>query len=317
MTARSWNSTASRYGFNGQEKDSEIGEGIYTAEFWQYDSRIGRRWNIDPVIDPSESPYACFKNNPIAFNDPAGDCADCPDDPISSKYLGGLGIDMGSFGNGIADGFIGALPDVAGFAWDMLTDEHARADFMTGMQTMLSDPLGTLKAIAGEKYELYSAVLSGEGTAQQQYEVGKEVGNLLFGVATGAAASKLTEVLKVAKFEKQLLKVAEVADNTTGAGKATVRGTKIHSKFEKALPDGKAEVSYKNGDVVTRGNKGSVRADVIYGSQKNPKIAYDLKTGKSGMSNADVTKYNNNLPKGTKVKEISKGSDGKYQIKKK
>ena len=62
------------YGFNGQEKDDEIaGEGnSYTAEFWQYDSRLGRRWNIDPVVKYHESPYACFANNPIWFADPNG-----------------------------------------------------------------------------------------------------------------------------------------------------------------------------------------------------------------------------------------------------
>jgi hypothetical protein len=49
----------------------------YTAEFWQYDARIGRRWNIDPVVDPSESPYATNKNNPIKYNDPDGDCPGC------------------------------------------------------------------------------------------------------------------------------------------------------------------------------------------------------------------------------------------------
>ena len=39
-----------RYGFQNQEKDDEIkGEGIsYTAEYWEYDSRLGRRWNLDP-----------------------------------------------------------------------------------------------------------------------------------------------------------------------------------------------------------------------------------------------------------------------------
>ena len=39
-----------RYGFNGQEKDNEIyGTGnLNTAEYWEYDARIGRRWNVDP-----------------------------------------------------------------------------------------------------------------------------------------------------------------------------------------------------------------------------------------------------------------------------
>ena len=65
---------AYRYGFQGQEKDDEIaGEGnSYTAEYWQYDSRLGRRWNIDPVVKVHESPYVAFANNPIWFRDPNG-----------------------------------------------------------------------------------------------------------------------------------------------------------------------------------------------------------------------------------------------------
>ena len=58
---------------NGQEKDVEIAEGIYTAEFWEYDSRTGRRWNQDPKPNPSISNYAAFANNPIWFSDPLGD----------------------------------------------------------------------------------------------------------------------------------------------------------------------------------------------------------------------------------------------------
>jgi hypothetical protein len=59
-----------RYGFNGQEKSNEVTEGNYTAEFWEYDSRIGRRWNVDPVY--KHSPYECFGSNPIWFMDRNG-----------------------------------------------------------------------------------------------------------------------------------------------------------------------------------------------------------------------------------------------------
>lgn len=78
MPGRSYNSNAYRYGgSNGQEKDDEI-TGVtgshYSAEYWEYDSRLGRRWNTDPMTAkyPHMSPYAAFENNPIYFKDPTG-----------------------------------------------------------------------------------------------------------------------------------------------------------------------------------------------------------------------------------------------------
>ena len=75
MPGRKYNagSNSYRYGQNGQEKDNELNENIYTAEYWEYDSRIVRRWNIDPVPKTGESPYMCFSGNPIMFADPHGD----------------------------------------------------------------------------------------------------------------------------------------------------------------------------------------------------------------------------------------------------
>lgn len=66
-----------RFAFNGQEKVDEIsGAGNHnTALFWEYDTRLGRRWNIDPVVKPFESSYATFSDNPIYFIDPNGDNA--------------------------------------------------------------------------------------------------------------------------------------------------------------------------------------------------------------------------------------------------
>lgn len=45
----------------------------YSALFWEYDPRIGRRWNIDPVAKQWESGYATFSGNPIAYSDKLGD----------------------------------------------------------------------------------------------------------------------------------------------------------------------------------------------------------------------------------------------------
>jgi hypothetical protein len=62
--------------FNGQESDNETFNSAgasYTAQFWQYDSRIGRRWNLDPRPNPSTSYYATFAGNPVWYSDPLGD----------------------------------------------------------------------------------------------------------------------------------------------------------------------------------------------------------------------------------------------------
>ncbi|MGZ3902351.1 MAG: hypothetical protein ACXVC6_01560, partial [Bacteroidia bacterium] len=74
IQGRTWSASSSVYGMNGQEKDDEIaGTGnIMTAEHWEYDSRIGRRWNLDPVDQKSVSNYATFKDNPILYSDPNG-----------------------------------------------------------------------------------------------------------------------------------------------------------------------------------------------------------------------------------------------------
>jgi RHS repeat-associated protein len=65
---------AYRYGFNGQEKETELDESTTSAEYWMYDGRLGRRWNVDPMTKKYgwQSPYATFNNNPIFFNDPSG-----------------------------------------------------------------------------------------------------------------------------------------------------------------------------------------------------------------------------------------------------
>ncbi len=74
LPGRQFNANSYDYGHGGQEKDDEIsGSGnSYTARFWQYDPRLGVRWNRDPITYPWHSPYVVFNDNPIAFNDPLG-----------------------------------------------------------------------------------------------------------------------------------------------------------------------------------------------------------------------------------------------------
>ena len=51
----------------------EIGADAQTAQFWEYDGDVGRRWNLDPKPNSGISEYSVFTNNPFWFKDPFGD----------------------------------------------------------------------------------------------------------------------------------------------------------------------------------------------------------------------------------------------------
>ncbi|HRE52056.1 MAG TPA: hypothetical protein PK339_11580 [Flavitalea sp.] len=103
MPGRNWSSSTYRYGFNGQEKSNEIkGEGnSYTALFWEYDPRVGRRWNVDSKPNVSISGYAAFLNSPILVVDPFGDTT-YRFNQKDGKYIGMYDLDAvgqrGSYG---------------------------------------------------------------------------------------------------------------------------------------------------------------------------------------------------------------------------
>ena len=119
-----------RYGFNGQEKSTEINDSdnLTTAEFWQYDSRIGRRWNVDPKVDASMSVYLTFGNNPIMNMDPLGDTLK----PFIFEYLTVTGNTEGR--NPVASGVenvfrfaynntLGAVAGLGAGAWNTVTNQ--------------------------------------------------------------------------------------------------------------------------------------------------------------------------------------------------
>ena len=70
--AKSFNGQNIDKAFNGQKRSKEISESAQTAEFWEYDGDIGRRWNLDPISTVDISDYSVFGNNPISNVDPNG-----------------------------------------------------------------------------------------------------------------------------------------------------------------------------------------------------------------------------------------------------
>src|SRR5690554_1908657 len=103
MPSRSFNGNGYKFGFNGQEKENEIyGEGnTYSAEYWMYDSRLGRRWNLDPKPNPSFSDYATFANNPVLYSDLLGDTVEYAN--FKSRIMTTIGRFAGN--NSFREGF--------------------------------------------------------------------------------------------------------------------------------------------------------------------------------------------------------------------
>ena len=71
---RYYNAPGYHFGFNGQEKDDALlGDGaINHALNWEYDTRLGRRFNRDPIDQINISNYAAFGDNPVLNSDVLG-----------------------------------------------------------------------------------------------------------------------------------------------------------------------------------------------------------------------------------------------------
>ncbi len=173
-----------RYGFNGQEKDDELGAGVTTAEFWMYDGKLGRRWNVDPLANErmSWSPFNTMRCNPIRNIDPKG-ALDIEYDKDGNKLsdLGGDKIDFHHQENGntkIVDRESGATNIIRGgekiirgytlrnanTSWSTITKEFIMQQGVTN--SMFADFDGN--SSSGPFKSLHNALSSYSGPAREQ-----------------------------------------------------------------------------------------------------------------------------------------------------
>jgi Protein of unknown function (DUF3238) len=94
---------------NTQEKVDEIsGAGYHPKRqtlFWEYDTRLGRRWNVDPIFNSSESRYLYFGDNPVVYSDKLGNQKSIKTDLVN----GGIGYSGESKGRNKVNAYIKAL----------------------------------------------------------------------------------------------------------------------------------------------------------------------------------------------------------------
>ncbi len=86
------NANQYRYGFGGYVGDKQSKS--YHSYYRSYDARLTRWKSTDPVVQPWQSPYTAYNNNPIRYVDPLGNVA-----KPRIRTLGGGGGGLGSFVN--------------------------------------------------------------------------------------------------------------------------------------------------------------------------------------------------------------------------
>ncbi len=225
-------------------------------------------------------------------------------------------------------GYTGREPDATG-----LTFYRARY-YHPGIARFASrDPMGMVDAVSGYAYVANNPVNFVDPTGEALdiladigfivYDIGVlgydlyKTGGANFGVhATalaldvgGAVVPFVTGAGATYRAGNKLVDVAKQADNAVPrVGTAQTRGTKVHTEFDNALKNGAAgrnvspEGAYlgKVSDERYR-PRGSSNPDAIVGNVDRPTAVFDLKTGKSGISNSQMAKYERNLPEGTPV----------------
>jgi len=298
------------YQFSGKPYDPETGFADFGSRF--YDPGMSLWLSVDPALvdEPGGavgkpmvlSPYAYAAQSPMVFVDPDGR------EPLEEHTLLTPGAEA-------ADAFVAAV--------------YLKMGWETNLRynPMIPDPVGT--------YETWGSVLSGEffegltvdsfnpihhmveggrtalrgveaqdvdmtvaGAMEAQDGAIGLVGLFAAGAGNPAGAGPSTTM-------DELGGAARRASQSVGPGKGAVHGTKVHTAFErevKALGRSNlsTEVSYKNGKVVKRGTKGSVRLDVVEGPLNQPTAAFDLKTGKAKLTPKRVQQIRQHLPAGSK-----------------
>lgn len=298
-----------KYDYQNQERQDELGLNWLQFKYRMHDPEIGRFISVDPLAEDyvHNSTYAFAENKVIKYNELEGlEITLNKFDRMSyenKSWLGKAGTFVGNAGVGIVNGAI----DAFNYAGDLTDPKAPLTGLSFGANKLADDTSATAGAIAD-----YAGNTS-------LSEFGTDVGNVLSDVETyenlagalvsGAGVTKLGKLGSVGKVgvADKLQSAANKALKNVGDGKGAVHGTKVHTEFgtiANKIDNVTKEVSYKNGEVVPYGTKGSVRADAIEGNINRPNAIYDLKTGEAKVTQKNIDKYNQHVPGKPPVKEI-------------
>jgi RHS repeat-associated protein len=183
-----------RYGFNGMERDSEWGEGMYDFEARTLDVRLGRFLSVDRKQDlfPFASSYAYCLNNPLLLVDTSGEY---PKSTAVQMLEEEFNVKISPLAAGVIDGLI--QDNVAKALWDLgtaLLTEEGRAQVGEMVAAIAADPVQFVKQMVQDEVQKYKniASLNDDGL----YAIGKSLGGKAADLITGGIAGVAGKFMK-------------------------------------------------------------------------------------------------------------------------
>ena len=251
--------TGYRFGFNGQEKVDEIsGIGNHnTALFWEYDTRLGRRWNLDPKPDISKSSYSTFGNNPVIHSDILGDTiviflGNKDKDP--ALYLASQQMVKKSVNDGVFIVVSHANPLVLQVDKSSATNDfkHFTSDVIVPMLRAVSPEFNN----AYEKKNIKSLILSGCNTAtdpNEYYDYPEVAGEKMSLAEELSKDESINEVVGSTGY----MRFGKKKDGTYGLVTISSKFSKnSDGTYLKSIPNDKSMVTFKKGKKITENEKG-------------------------------------------------------------
>jgi len=304
-----------KYGFNGKENDKDIQGNDYDYGFRIYNPQLGRFLSVDPLANayPWYTPYQFAGNSPLMYVDVDGAegflsifLPNAFSEENTTKLKNTLGVSKGGFWDKTIDFVAGAGDEAV-----KLNKPQTYFNTVVDHVTALGSNVGKIATANtnGEKAKAAAQVLApslieADPTAIQIQKAVNGDMRVAGNIATNISVAVLMHRMGDSNLQKSDMAEKSMPTNVQ-------RPTFRESENDLTPPGSNKQESFKNGNTVKYGMRGSVRPEGYDGINRNSFEVknYDITTKKgiNSLINNVVKQARqrlSNLPKGTKQNVI-------------